>query len=291
MLISRSKLSFFRRVITGRVAGPPRACPYCGESSDLELMGRKKLLLEVFLCGNCSLIFRYPADSLNGNFEYYQDEYQSGPVTSLPSEYEVERLINGDCASALDFTPKIEALKALRASGRVLDFGCSWGYTVRQLSNQGFSAVGFEISKSRAALGRERLGVQIYGSLADLYALGDKVFDVILANHVLEHLPAPKEVLRLFARMLADDGLLFVIGPNFTGAKARSGLFWSWIGQDHPIAPTGDFLRKALNDCGFGRVVCGSGPFDQQLIEHLRRRDFDSLNIDGDELLVIAWRS
>ena len=287
-----SKLSFLRRIIRASLVGPARACPYCGETSGLRLIGRKKLLLEVLRCSNCALIFRYPTDSPNDNFNYYQNEYESGPVTNFPSEHELASLIKGDFAgSAHDFTPKLQALKALRSSGRVLDFGCSWGYTVRQLLNHGYSAAGFEISKGREALGRERLGIQIFDSLSDLYALGEHAFDVIFANHVLEHLPAPKEVLRLFVRMLADDGLLFVVGPNFTGAKARTGLFWKWIGEEHPTAPTDEFFRTALRDLGYRRVVCGSGPFDQRLMECLRRREFDSLSMEGEELLVIAWRS
>lgn len=289
VLIERSKLSFLGRMVRNRLAGAPRACPYCGETAALELMGRKKLLIEVLRCGKCALIFRYPGDSVRDNFTYYQDEYRAAAVTELPAEHEPEPDADNGCEySKVDFTPKIEALKALRSSGRVLDFGCSWGYTVRQLLDNDFSAVGFEISKSRAAFGRERLGIQIYDTLSALN--GDR-FDVIFVNHVLEHLPLPKETLQLLARMVADDGLLFIVGPNFTGASARAGLFWQWIGQDHPIAPTADFLRRALNDCGFARVVCGSGPFGGELTERLHRGDFDSLDSDGDELVVIAWRN
>jgi 2-polyprenyl-3-methyl-5-hydroxy-6-metoxy-1,4-benzoquinol methylase len=279
-------------MVRGRLVGALRACPYCGETSALELMRRKKFLMEVLRCGKCTLIFRYPVDSVHDNFSYYQDEYRSATVTELPPEREPEPGAENGCVyGKVDFTPKIEALKALRSSGRVLDFGCSWGYTVRQLLDNDFSAVGFEISKSRAAFGRERLGVQIYDTLGALNGLDSNTFDVISVNHVLEHLPLPKETLQLLARLVADDGLLFIVGPNFTGASARKGLFWQWIGQEHPIAPTADFLRRALNDCGFGRVVCGSGPFGRELTEQLRRGDFDSLFNDGDELLVLAWRN
>jgi SAM-dependent methyltransferase len=279
-------------MMVSRLIGPARACPYCGEESALKLIGRKKLLMDVLLCGKCSLIFRYPVDSAANNFDYYQDEYRVASVTELPDD---ESLKNAAASDGLngeaEFESKIEALKALQSSGRVLDFGCSWGYALRHFLNQGFSAVGFEISKTRAAFGRDKLGLPIYDNIGKLSDLGEELFDAVFVNHVLEHLPAPKQTLRLLARMAARDGLLFIVGPNFTGAKARSGLFWSWIGQDHPIAPTADFLRSALNECGFSRVACGSGPFDRQLIERLRKGDFESLDRDGDELLVIARRN
>ena len=274
-------------MMVSRLIGPARACPYCGEKSALELLGRKKLLMDVLRCGKCSLMFRYPVDSASDNFAYYQDEYRVAKVTELPDE---ETLRNGMHGEA-EFASKIDALKALKSSGRVLDFGCSWGYALRRLLDQGFNAVGFEISKTRAAFGRDKLGLQIYDSIAELSESGDRSFDMVFVNHVLEHLPEPKQTLKLLSRIVADDGLLFIVGPNFTGAKARSGLFWSWIGQDHPIAPTGDFLRGALKECGFGRVACGSGPFDRNLIERLRKREFESLDRDDEELLVIAWRN
>jgi SAM-dependent methyltransferase len=289
--ISKAKLSFLRRVLWSILAGQPRACPYCGESSGLKLIGRKKLIVEVLRCSSCALIFRYPAESPNGNFNYYQKEYKAAAVTNLPSEHDLERLIRTDFAgSPLDYTSKIQALKTLKPSGRVLDFGCSWGYVVYQLSRHGYQSAGFEISKERAAFGRERLGLQIFDSVRDLNRLGEPAFDIIFTNHVLEHLPAPKETLGLFSRLLADDGLLFLIGPNFTGANARSGLFWRWIGTDHPLAPTDEFLKTVLPRNGFQEVVCGSGPFGERLVQLLWRREFDALDVEGDELLVMAWK-
>ena len=273
------------------LAGQPRACPYCGDSSSPKLIGRKKLLLEVLRCGSCALIFRYPADTLSDNFSYYQNKYKVAAVTNLPSEHDLERLIRTDFAgSPLDYTSKIQALKTLRPSGRVLDFGCSWGYVVHQLSRHGYESTGFEISKERAAFGRERLGLQIFDSQSNLERLSESTFDIIFTNHVLEHLPNPKETLELFSRLLADDGLLFLIGPNFTGTSARSGLFWEWIGTDHPLAPTDEFLKTVLSRHGFQNVVCGSGPFSERLVQLLSRREFDALDVEGDELLVMAWK-
>ena len=291
MAISKSKLAFLQRVLWGILAGQPRACPYCGESSCLKLIGRKKLLLEVLRCSSCALIFRYPAETANGNFSYYQNEYKVAAVTNLPSEHDLERLIRTDFAgSPLDYTSKIQALQALKPSGRVLDFGCSWGYVVHQLSRHGYQSAGFEISRERGAFGREKLGLQIFDSVRDLNRLGESAFDIIFTNHVLEHLPAPKETLELFSRLLADDGLLFLIGPNFTGANARSGLFWDWIGTDHPLAPTDEFLKTVLPRNGFQDVACGSGPFGERLVQLLRRREFNALDVEGDELLVMAWK-
>ena len=169
MHISKAKLSFIRRIVRNRLARQRRACPYCGESSNLELIGRKKVLLDVLRCKNCLLIFRWPMDTTIDNYAYYQDEYRAGLTTDLPTEHQLESMARESFrGSPLDLSQKIQILKALRPSGVVLDYGCSWGYGVYQLLAHGYRALGFEISKPRATLGREKLGVEILDEPRDL---------------------------------------------------------------------------------------------------------------------------
>ncbi len=154
----------------------------------------------------------------------------------------------------------------------------------------GYQAVGFEISKLRAAYGRKNLQVHIIDDPKYLTTLPSKSFDVIFTNHVIEHLPRLRETFDLFGRLLTDEGLCFFILPNFTGKEARKGKFWSWIGRDHPLAPTADFFKNILPNHGFRRIVIGSGPFDQKLIDVIRKKNWEHLDAEGDELLVIAWK-
>jgi SAM-dependent methyltransferase len=153
----------------------------------------------------------------------------------------------------------------------------------------GFAATGFEISRPRARFGAERLGVRIIDSEVAVSALDAGSFDLIFSNHVIEHLPHLGKSFELFARLLTPAGLLFAIIPNFTGRVAREGLFWSWIGQDHPIAPSHRFLGHALLEHGFEVAHFGSSPFDQSMLTQLRAGQFDRLDRDGDELLILAW--
>ena len=97
--------------------------------------------------------------------------------------------------------------------------------------------------------------------------------------------------MNLFARLFADEGIMFHVLPNFSGTSARSGLFWKWIGEAHPIAPSKAFYERNLSKHGFRQVVCASGPFDDTLEEKLFQQQFEKLDIEGDELLVLAWKS
>ena len=67
-----------------------------------------------------------------------------------------------------DINTWIGVLQFLRPGGRVLDFGCSWGYGTYQLRQAGFDAVGFEVSRPRAKFGREKLGLNIIDSFDEL---------------------------------------------------------------------------------------------------------------------------
>ena len=286
-----SKISFLRRILLARLRFQPRICPYCG-SPHLKLLGRKKLVLDVLQCKDCSLIFRYPMDTIKDNVKYYQKEYKSRIVANLPDVSLLRVWVSQNFSQTpLDMSAKIKALKKLRRTGYVLDYGCSWGYGVFQLNRAGFEAVGFEISKPRAQFGRENLSVHIIDASSELLNLSkNRKFDIIFTNHVLEHLPNPRQIFDLFSCLLADGGILFNVLPNFTGRKAREGMFWNWIGEAHPIAPTVDFFERNLPKHGFS-VVCGSSPFDEDLFNVLVRKEWKELQTDGDELLVIGFKN
>jgi SAM-dependent methyltransferase len=288
MELTRAKLDYLVRVVGHRVRLQPRICPYCGEARELRMLGRKKLIIEIFRCERCSLIFRYPRETAQDNAERYQTTYDQAEVTALPTAEELARFVADGFSGASDFGPKIMALAALMPSGRVLEFGCSWGYGVHQLRSAGFEATGFEISRPRAAFGRKKLGVPIVDDLAELERLRAHSFDAIFSSHVIEHLPDLAASFDLFSRLLIPGGLLFAMIPNFSGRAARGGLFWDWIGQDHPIAPTHEFLERALPEHGFASVHFGSGPFDALLVERLAAGNFDALDTEGEELLIVG---
>ena len=287
-----SKLRFAARILRHRLQRQPCVCPYCGPAAHVRLLQRKKLLLNILQCDLCGLIFRWPMDSSDEADKYYDTEYtRAYPQVRLPERIELERLLQTNFAgSALDLSSKIRVLTSLRRACRVLDYGCSWGYGTFQLRQQGFEAVGFDISTPRAAFARERLGVQVYHHFEELASLPDGSFDVIFSNHVIEHLPKIRDTLDLTARLLSAGGLAFHILPNFTGTTAREGKWILWIGEEHPLAPTIDFFRRNLPLHGYARVVFASSPFDDRLSAALTSGSHDPISTDGDELLVLAYK-
>lgn len=227
-----------------------KRCPYCG-SSRTRVVQPKNPLLYLRQCDDCALLFRWPKPLAEASAAFYEDGYKEGKVTELPDVEAVTRFAReGFRGSDLDCTPHIEVVRKAVGSGRILDYGASWGYTVHQLRAAGFDAVGYELSKSRARFGREHIGVEI---VEDMSALGPESVDAIHTSHVLEHVVNLREAFVEFRRVLRPQGKLVIFVPNGAGPSAqRLGAKWGqMINEVHVTALTTKFLLPALAEFGF----------------------------------------
>lgn len=263
----RNKLQFISRVIRHKIERQARVCPYCQEPTALDHMARKKLVLEIFRCQRCSLIFRWPLDTQAEANNYYQHAYaKSAPYVQLPAQAKLNELLRTNFAgSPLDRSTEIAIVKAQRPHGRVLDYGSSWGFTTHQFIQQGFQATGFEISRARAAYGRQNLGLQIIDDFDALKALPRGSFDVIYSHQVLKNLADIRSAFEAMLHLLSPAGLMFHVVPDFAAMLAKDANHLNWIGEEHPIAPTREFFEFSLPQNGFqvSRIV--SSPFAKNL--------------------------
>jgi len=141
-------------------------------------------------------------------------------------------------------------------SARVLDAGCGDGALLWWLQEQGFLAVGVDVSCEQIDIARA-LGIRdLTVSALDAY-LEQRVgaFDAIVMRNVLEHF-TKYELLRVLAlarAALAPGGVLLAQVPNaqspFAG-RIRYGDF------THEIAFTDRSLNQLLSVCGFSSVRC-----------------------------------
>jgi 2-polyprenyl-3-methyl-5-hydroxy-6-metoxy-1,4-benzoquinol methylase len=289
----RSKTRFARRMLWHRLRRQLRVCPYCGPSAPVRLLKRKKLILEILECERCRLIFRWPQDTEQELDSHYQHQYaKDAPQVRLPEPRDLPELRSENFASWFGPDPKlkIDLIKLIRPAGRILDYGCSWGFTSCLMEQSGYSVVGLEISKPRAAYARQHLGLQVIDSVDEIEAFPAGSFDIIYSNHVLEHLPSIGRVLASFARLLAPDGIAINALPNFLGNARRTGMWLYLIGEDHPIAPGVEFFKNALPAAGLSRFAFASSPYDAETISAVTSRSGEALQLDGDELLFVAQK-
>ena len=285
-----SHLQFAARILLQY--GSDKNCPFCN-SENTELDQRKNLILQLRSCKDCGLRFRWPKETPDFSEKFYQKDYQEVSFTTeLPDPATLQQFIaNNFVDSPKDFTLPIAVLKQFLPDGRVLDFGCSWGYGAFQLRHAGYDALGFEISRPRAELARRELGIETLDDLGDLDKIPDNSLDGIYASHVLEHLLSLKEIFAFYARVVKPGGVVLILVPNGGGKSARElGVGWkTLINEKHTLALDRDFFEKNLSPYGF-QVSTLSEPYDPpaicSAIESNRR-----LPAEGEELMVIARRT
>lgn len=111
------------------------------------------------------------------------------------------------------FQKRIEIIGKFRKAGKVLEVGCSTGLLLSQLKEKGWEVCGVEPSRKAAERAQKR-GIEVIIDSFENIKLKRK-FDLIIFNHVLEHLKDPEEILNKSKNLLRDEGLLLVSLPNF----------------------------------------------------------------------------
>jgi len=283
-----SRLSFLTRILLNYRSD--KDCPYCA-SPDTQLKQRKLYLLELRTCTFCGLMYRWPKSTPDFAERYYQSRYkESSLTTEVPAQAQLDRLLAANFSgSPKDFSRPIALLKEFLPTGRVLDFGASWGYGTYQLKQAGYDAFGFEISRPRAAYGREHLDVQILDCLDDLRHIPSHSIDAIFANHVLEHLLSLREPFALFARILKPGGVALIAVPNAGGELARSlGTRWrTLINEKHTLALDARFFERNLTAYGFN-VRTFADPYTVADLRHAIEKNLPLSADQGQELIILA---
>jgi 2-polyprenyl-3-methyl-5-hydroxy-6-metoxy-1,4-benzoquinol methylase len=119
--------------------------------------------------------------------------------------------------------------------GRVLDVGCGYGFFLDLARRAGARVAGVELAKAEAAYARERLGLNVAGSLDELPLDSREGFDLVTLFEVVEHLHEPVEFVGELARLLRPGGVLVIATDNFASLPARvlGDGFPKWIPHQH----------------------------------------------------------
>ena len=143
------------------------------------------------------------------------------------------------------------------ANARLLDIGCGAGELVRRLRRLGFEAakgVDPYLPDSCGASGDE---VFLKGDVsAVLERDGPGSYDVVVLNHVLEHIPNQHQMAETVAHVLAPKGVVVLRLPVAIGALFRYRDRWPQLDPPrHIVFHTLESLRKLWMDAGNFEVV------------------------------------
>jgi 2-polyprenyl-3-methyl-5-hydroxy-6-metoxy-1,4-benzoquinol methylase len=278
-----------RRSLFGWAASERRRCPSCG-SAKYTKVARKALITMLVRCTDCKLLHRIPTDPQNFGDEYYQADYSQGITTDCPTTDELENLISRKFSGTLkNFSRDIDLFRALGISPgqRIFDFGASWGYASWQFRDAGYVVAGFELCRPRARYAREMLDLDV---VDDIQAVSG-TFDVFFSSHVLEHVPAPRDVFALARRLVRPGGLFLAVTPNGSVHCERAdyqSYHRKW-GMHHPHLLDDEFYRSEFQ--GNPKLLAAQPyyqPFDLARIATWDRRSDVTLDLSGGELLLVT---
>lgn len=193
-----------------------KECRICGERSfHLALEVRSWRLMQ---CDACGIVFtspRYTHDTLSRIYgsNYYEvaaDYFES--KSSAPSEEHI-RIAR-------------QAARYVRGHQPVaIDIGTGCGQIVAAFSAIGFKARGTEPNalacETAQKNGRDVMDVAIED-------LPSETYDCVVALHVLEHVPEPRQFVHHMARIAVPGGVVMIEVPNFASVASRKlGANWT----------------------------------------------------------------
>ena len=227
-----------------------KKCELC-ESNDFATILTTRDYISRFVfrlvrCKQCGLVFVNPRPLVEDLHGFYPPTYYS--YTEKPSLMEV--------VDALIRIKKLQNLKKMRVSRRILDIGCGKGLTLEGLRKKGWEVYGTELSEGSAKFARENLRLNVISKDLTDCRFPCEFFDVITLWHVLEHLPHPGSQLVEIHKRLKNDGILVIQVPDF-GSPQQKLFEEKWFHLDvprHLYHFEDNSLTKLLDITGY-RVV------------------------------------
>ena len=99
--------------------------------------------------------------------------------------------------------------------GRLLEVGSSLGYLLDAFKKDGWDVLGVEPFYQACRHSREELGLDVKNAILETAGLPDASFDVVLLNHVIEHIDDPMRTLREVNRILKPEGHFVIETPRY----------------------------------------------------------------------------
>ena len=123
--------------------------------------------------------------------------------------------------------------------GRALEVGCGLGHLLTWLTDR-YQVTGTDVNPWALDEARRNVpqGQFFQLSAQDMHPLEDASFQIMIAKHVVEHLPEPDQALREFSRLLAPGGLLLLATPNLDSPmRPRKKEALDWLPGPDPHQP------------------------------------------------------
>jgi 2-polyprenyl-3-methyl-5-hydroxy-6-metoxy-1,4-benzoquinol methylase len=202
-------LEFNVKVQKGEIHFESVAC-LCGGRKFIYLAGydRYGMSQSTVMCGNCGLVQSNPRMTPDEYARFYSSDtyrrcYDS---TDYLEKYEVRY----SPRTGQHILQEIRKVKDMNSGVSVLEIGAGGGWNLIPFRDVGASVLGVDYSPSLVELGKAH-GIAMQQGDADSI---QGQHDVVILNHVFEHLLDPLGTLEKIKTHLKPDGILYIAVPN-----------------------------------------------------------------------------
>lgn len=176
-------------------------CPLC------KATGFSSYRLGLLKCAECGLVISSLVWQEQANEqmeeEWFGENYKQRKSSSWVEWFET--LNNRNTLSRLEALPNTRK--------RLLEIGVGSGNFLKAAKDRGYVVMGCDLSEPICRFVEKEVGVSMHcGPLAPL--IGETRFDIVVMNHVLEHVQLPVQFLQDVYRLLAPDGIVHIAVPN-----------------------------------------------------------------------------
>ena len=195
-------------------------------------------------CRDCGLLFTNPPRSPEELQEYYGDEggwaeVMEGRRLRHRVKVKVRKPLTARDRLLIALEPYVP-VNTPPPGAKVLDFGCGDGKFLDRLQRRGWETYGIEPAISDAFPRHRRLEVPPQ----------DGSFDFVILHHVLEHVPAPLDLLKQLAGAMREGGMLFISLPRLDTVGQHGQLKYCLDGRKHLVSFSETCLKGLLARAG-----------------------------------------
>lgn len=201
---------FNRNIVNNKVAFEEVPC-LCGclEFDLIASVDRYAMLQQTVMCTNCGLIQSNPRMTKAQSRNFYSSDLYRRCYEGDDYIRVFEDRKYADKAVIHIFEAVAKARK-ITPGTTVVELGAGGGWNLLPFMKAGAIVRGLEYSPSLVELGRKHVIDMVQGDVSRITG----IYDVVILNHVLEHLPDPVGSLKDIAKHMHDGSIMYIGVPN-----------------------------------------------------------------------------
>ncbi len=232
------------------------SCCICRNQKFIRLSNKDRygLYMSVVICPQCGLIQTNPRMTQEAYKNFYNNEYRKlyvGVKEANKLFFLNQKNIGRKIYS---YMLRNSSITKSPSDLFVIEVGCGAGGILQYFKEKGCQILGLDLGKEYIEFGKKNYGLDlVVGTIANISI--DKTPDIIIYNHVLEHILSIKEELNNIHRLLSDDGVLYIRVPGVKNLYGYYFDFLQFLQNAHVYHFTMLTLRNLLEIHGFQMIV------------------------------------